>query len=168
MTFTQALQREQTLSFGLPLERVTAGFDAMLPTPARVARVACQEHRTCRRTRDEREMTRGMSRTEDRVERPVTKDIDDPVEFPVRVFREPKLTNCRPSIEEAIFHPLNEHVLELLLRSFTGARVKRNIFGNVRHARDVIEMDMGHEDAFERNSFRIDGRQRVLPDQIGR
>src|SRR5579872_7228725 len=91
MTFAQGLQREQALLFALPVERVTSGFDAMLPTPARVACVASKEHRTCRCASEIGDMARSMSGGRDRKQRTVTEDVDHAFELPIRVLREPKL-----------------------------------------------------------------------------
>src|SRR5262249_8385647 len=136
----------------------------VLPTPARVANVACQEHRTCGRTREVGDMARSMSRGQDCKERAVTEDIDHPFEFPIRVFRELKLLKCGPSIQEAIIRPLDEHVHKFRFLSLAGACVNRNFLWNVWHPRDMIEMEMGHKDTFEGSSFRLNGRQSVLLD----
>src|SRR5215813_14000328 len=136
----------------------------MLPTPARVASVARQEHRTCRRAREIRDMTRSMSRSQDCEQRSVAEDIKHPFEFPIRVLRELKFLKCGSAVEQAVFHPLDKNVLELRLLGFTGTCVNRNVPWNVRNPGDMIEMEVGHEDAFQGHSFRSNDRRSVVPD----
>jgi len=101
-------------------------------------------------------MTCGMSGSQDGKQRTIAEDIDHPIEFPIQVLRELKFLDWRSTFKKMIFDPGDEEILGFPLLRFSRSRVKRDIPRDVRHAGDMVEVEVGHKNPFQGNTFRPD------------
>ncbi len=150
MAHRQLLQGGEALDAPRPIAREGPWLHAVLPAPRGMAGVTREQDRARRRACDVGGAPRRVPGHRERPERPVTEDVEQPLERAGRVGPEDPLLKRSLAREGSVEDPRHEEMLEAPLVRVAGSDEHRRGRGDVAQPEDVVEVKVREEDALRR------------------